>query len=307
MVSEHRLLVFGGAGQIGRALAEAAPPPEWQVTTLGHAGADITDPGAVEQALKTHRPTCAVNAAAYTAVDRSEDERDICARVNRDGAGVVARAAAAANVPLLHLSTDYIFDGSKTGPWNEDDPAGPLGAYGASKLAGEQLVRESHPRHVIVRTSWVFGVHGNNFVRTMLRLAETRDELRIVADQHGKPTDAADVARALLAIAARLKAKPPQRPFGTFHFAGKRATTWFGFAEVIFEEAARRGGRVPLLAPIPSTEYATAARRPANSVLDCAKIESVYGIVPRLWSEGLAACLDRLIGPPLESAKQTSP
>ena len=292
------ILVFGGAGQVGRALAEAAVPPDWRVIGLGHGDADITDPGAVEQAIKDHRPSFVINAAAYTAVDKAESERDICFRVNRDGAGVIARAAAAANVLLLHLSTDYVFDGGKPGPWNEDDAPGPLGVYGASKAAGEDLVRESHPHHVIVRTSWVFGAHGANFVKTMLRLAETRDELRVVADQHGKPTDAADIARALLAIAARIKSKPPQRPFGTFHFADKRATTWFGFAEAIFDAAALRGARVPQIVPIGSADYPTAARRPANSVLDCARIESVYGVIPRPWSEGLAATLDRLIGPP---------
>lgn len=294
----ERVLVFGGAGQVGRALAEAAAPPDWRVIGLGHADADITDPGAVEQAIKNHRPSFVINAAAYTAVDKAESERDICFHVNCDGAGVIARASAAAGVPLLHLSSDYVFDGAKPGPWNEDDAPAPLGVYGASKAASEDIVRERHPHHVIVRTSWVFGVHGGNFVKTILRLAETHNEIQIVADQHGKPTDAADIARALLAIAARIKTKPPQRPFGTFHFAGKRATTWFGFAESIFDEAARRGARTPQLVPIGTADYPTAARRPANSVLGCARIESVYGIIPRPWSEGLNATLDRLVGPP---------
>jgi dTDP-4-dehydrorhamnose reductase len=291
------VLVFGGAGQVGRALSEAATP-DWPVVGLSHDAADITDPSAVEQAIRRHRPSFVINAAAYTAVDKAENEREMCFQINRDGAGVIARAAAAAGVPLIHLSTDYVFDGGKSGPWNEDDAPGPLGVYGASKAAGEDAVRENHPNHVIVRTSWVFGAHGVNFVKTMLRLAETRTELRIVADQHGKPTAAADIARALLAIAARIRAKPPQRPFGTFHFAGKRATTWYGFAEAIFEEAARRGARAPELVPIATAEYPTAARRPGNSVLDCARIESVYGVVPRPWPEGLSAVLDRLVGPP---------
>lgn len=294
------VLVFGGEGQIGRALTEAAAPDDWRVVALGHVDSDITDPGAVEQAIASHRPTFVINAAAYTAVDKSEDERDICFRVNRDGSGVIARASAAAKVPLLHLSSDYVFDGTKPGPWNEDDVPQPLGVYGASKAAGEDLVRENHPQHVIVRTSWVFGVHGGNFVKTMLHLAETRDELRIVADQHGKPTYAGDIARALLGIAVRIRTKPPQRPFGTFHFAGKRATTWFGFAESIFDEAARRGARMPQVTPIGTAQYPTAARRPANSVLDCSRIESVYGIVPRPWAEGLTATLDGLLGAPRE-------
>ena len=297
-MTEQRLLVFGGAGQVGRAFAETTPPAEWTVTTLSHTEADITEPGSIERAIAAHRPTFIANAAAYTAVDKAEAESGTCARINRDGAGVVARVAAAAKVPLIHISTDYVFDGAKSGPWMEDDAVGPLGVYGVTKEAGERQVREHHPNHIIFRTSWVFGIHGNNFVKTMLKLGETRDELRIVADQHGKPTDAADVARAVLALANRLTVKPPQRPWGTFHFAGKRATTWFGFAETIFHEAGRRGGRVPELVPIATSGYPTAAKRPVNSVLDCAKIESTYGVIPQLWSTGLAACLDRLIGLP---------
>ena len=297
-MTEQRLLVFGGAGQVGRAFAEITPPAGWTVTTLARPDADITEPGSIERAIATHRPTFIVNAAAYTAVDKAESDRDACFRINRDGAGIVARVAAAAKVPLVHLSTDYVFDGTKAGPWTEDDAVGPLGVYGASKEAGEQQVRANHPRHFIVRTSWVFGVHGNNFVKTMLKLGETREQLRIVADQHGKPTDAADIARAVLALANRVLTKPPQRPWGTLHFAGKRATTWFGFAEAIFDEAERRGARRPELTPIASDGYPTAAKRPANSVLACAKIESIYGVIPQPWSMGLAACLDRLIGLP---------
>jgi dTDP-4-dehydrorhamnose reductase len=306
-VSQHTLLVFGGEGQVGRAFAETKPPEGWRVVTVGHADADITDPGAVEAALRAHSPTAVTNAAAYTAVDQAEGERDIAMRINRDGAGIVARTTAAARIPLFHISTDYVFDGTKSGPWHEEDPVAPLGVYGASKEAGERAVRESHPQHIILRTSWVFGTHGNNFVKTMLRLAETRDELRIVADQHGKPTDAADVARAILAMAARLQTKPPRAPYGTFHFAGKRATTWFGFAEAIFDEAAKRGVRAPQLVPIATAEYPTPARRPANSVLDCARIESVYGVIPRPWLEGLTATLDRLVGAPKAAAKAPTP
>ena len=301
-MTEQRLLVFGGAGQVGRAFAEMTPPDGWTVTALSRADADITEPSSIERAIAAHRPTFIANAAAYTAVDKAETERDICTRINRDGAGFVARAAAAADVPVIHISTDYVFDGSKAGPWTEDDAVGPLGVYGASKEAGEQLVRANHPQHFIVRTSWVFGVHGNNFVKTMLKLGETRDELRSVADQHGKPPAAADIARAVLALANRVLTKPPQRPWGTLHFAGKRATTWFGFAETIFDEAARRGAKRPELTPIASDGYPTAAKRPVNSVLDCAKIESTYGVIPQLWSVGLAACLDRLIGLPIEKA-----
>jgi dTDP-4-dehydrorhamnose reductase len=302
-VSQQTVLVFGGQGQVGRAFAEASPPEGWRVVTVGHAEADVTDPGAVEAALRAHRPTTVVNAAAYTAVDKAESERDIAMHINCDAAGIVARATAAARVPIIHISTDYVFDGSKAGPWHEEDDVRPLGVYGASKEAGERQVRESNPQHLIVRTSWVFGAHGNNFVKTMLRLAETRDELRIVADQHGRPTDAADIARGLLAMAVRLQIKPPRAPYGTFHFAGKRATTWFGFAEAIFEEAAKRGVRAPQLVPIATAEYPTPAKRPANSVLSCAKVESVYGVIPQPWLTGLTATLDRLVGAPKMAVK----
>jgi dTDP-4-dehydrorhamnose reductase len=300
-VTEQRLLVFGGAGQVGRAFAEAALPEGWNIVALSHQDADITDPAAVERAIKTHRPGYIINAAAYTAVDKAESERDICMRINRDGAGIVARAAAAVKVPLIHLSTDYVFDGSKSGPWNEDDEPAPLSVYGASKAAGEQEVRANTMWHIIVRTSWVFGIHGSNFVKTMLQVGEGKEELRIVADQHGRPTHAADIARGIIALAARQQNKMPQRPWGTFHFAGKRATTWFKFAEAIFDEAEQRGMKIPALTPIPTSGYPMAAKRPANSVLDCAKIESTYGAIPQLWSAGLAACLDKLIGPKKET------
>jgi dTDP-4-dehydrorhamnose reductase len=297
VVTEQRILVFGGAGQVGHAFAEAKPAEGWNVVALSHEQADINDPASVERAIRDHKPSYIVNAASYTAVDKAESERDICMRINRDGAGIVARAAAATKTPLIHLSTDYVFDGSKSGPWNEDDTPAPLSVYGASKTAGEQEVRANLVQHVIVRTSWAFGIHGRNFVKTMLELAKTRDEIRIVADQHGRPTAAADIARGMIALAVRLQTRMPQRPWGTFHFAGKRATTWFKFAEAIFDEAEQRGMKVPTLVPIPTSGYPTPAKRPANSVLDCAKIESTYGVIPQLWSVGLAACLDRLIGP----------
>jgi dTDP-4-dehydrorhamnose reductase len=300
----HRLLVFGGTGQVGRAFAEIASPEGWEVTALGHGEADITDPGAIEHALRQYRPAAVVNAAAFTAVDKAEGERDLCMRVNCGGAGMLARAAAAAGAPLLHISTDYVFDGAKDGPWVEDDTARPLNAYGESKEAGERAVRENHPGHVIVRTSWVFGAHGSNFVKTMLKLGETSDELRIVADQHGRPTDAADLARALVAVAARIKRSRPRDSYGTFHFAGSRATTWYGFAERIFEEAARRGAKAPRIEPIPTSGYPTPAKRPANSVLDCSRIAAIYGVVPRPWPDGLSSCLDRLIGPPLQTLEE---
>jgi dTDP-4-dehydrorhamnose reductase len=301
VVTEQRILVLGGAGQIGQSFAEATPPEGWSIVTLSHEQADITDPASVERAIRDHKPGYIVNTASYTAVDKAESERDICMRINRDGAGIVARTAAVTKTPLIHLSTDYVFDGSKAGPWNEDDAVAPLSVYGESKEAGEREVRTSLIQHVIVRTSWAFGIHGRNFVKTMLELAKTRDEIRVVADQHGRPTAADDLARGMIALAVRLHTRMPQRPWGTFHFAGKRSTTWFKFAEAIFDEAEQRGMKMPTLVPISTSGYPTAAKRPVNSVLDCAKIESTYGVIPQLWSSGLAACLDRLIGPKKET------
>lgn len=297
MMNERRLLVFGGAGQLGAALAANRPPTGWRIAALARADADITDRESIARAMAAHRPSAVVNAAAYTAVDKAESDADTAFRVNRDGAGIVARAATAADVPLIHLSTDYVFDGRGRRPRREDDPVAPLGVYGASKAAGEDAVRAAGDRHVILRTSWVFGVDGGNFVKTMLRLGAERPELRVIDDQTGRPTYAGDLAGIILDIADRLIAAPPPRPYGTFHIAGEGAVTWFGFARAIFAEARRRGAPTPKLTPIPTSDYPTPARRPTYSVLDCGKLQAVYDIRPRPWRDGLRDCLDRLLGP----------
>ena len=291
------LLVLGGAGQLGQALAETPPPTGWRIVTLTRAEADIVQADSIARAIATHGPAAVVNAAAYTAVDKAESESDAAFRINRDGAAIVARAAAASNLPVIHLSTDYVFDGRAERPWRENDPIAPLGIYGASKAAGEEALRQATERHVILRTSWVFGTHGQNFVKTMLRLGAERPELRIIDDQIGRPTYAGDLAQIIGAIAARLCDKAPAEAYGTFHVAGQGAISWFGFAQAIFAEARRRGGPHPALAPIPTSQYPTAAKRPANSVLDCARLKAVYDIQPRPWRAGLVECLDRLLAP----------
>ncbi|MGQ3031182.1 MAG: dTDP-4-dehydrorhamnose reductase, partial [Ferrovibrionaceae bacterium] len=238
------------------------------------------------------KPGVVVNAAAYTAVDKAESDADQAFLVNRDGPAALARAAAAVGAPLIHVSTDYVFDGTKDGAYTEDDPVAPVSVYGRSKEAGERAVREAAERHVILRTAWVYSPFGNNFVKTMLRLGAEREELRVVADQRGCPTAAADIAAAIVRLAGA------DHGWGTYHYSGAGPTTWHGFAEAIFAGAAARGAKVPArVTAIGTADYPTPAVRPANSVLDCSRIDRVHGIVARNWREALEDCLDALIGP----------
>lgn len=295
-MSDKVCLVFGGEGQLGRALAKAIAPAGWTIVALGRAAADITDADQVARAIDAHEPAVVVNAAAYTAVDKAESESESAFRINAQGAGIVARAASDAQATVIHLSTDYVFDGQASRPWREDDPIAPLGVYGVSKAAGEDAVREAARRHVILRTSWVFGADGNNFVKTMLRLGAERPALKIVADQVGRPTSAHDLADALLAISAKLGGGvSTAKAYGTFHFANQGAVSWYEFAREIFVQSAQRGGPSPDLAAIPTSDYPTPAKRPAYSVLDCDKLAGLYGIEPRPWQPALSDVLDRLL------------
>jgi dTDP-4-dehydrorhamnose reductase len=279
-----RLLVTGASGQLGRELCGRAAGQGFSVAAFPRAELDVGDAAAVGHAVAG--ADVVVNAAAYTAVDRAEEERDPAFRVNADGPRHLARACAARGVPLVHVSTDYVFDGEKQGAYVEDDAVGPINVYGASKEAGERAVREELDRHVILRTSWVYSSHGHNFVRTMLRFAAERDEFNVVADQHGCPTSAGDLADSILAVARSLEAG--EGVPGTYHFAGSDATTWHGFAEGVMELCLPEGQRRPKLVPIPASAFPRPARRPANSVLDCRKIQEAFGIVPRPWREALA-------------------
>ena len=286
------ILVFGAAGQVGRELVDQVWPDGLHAIGLDRAGADVTDRAAVTRAIAAQRPALVVNAAAYTAVDKAEQEPARAWAVNRDGAANLAAACAAHDLPLVHLSTDYVFDGAKAGAYDEDDPVCPLGVYGASKEAGEAAIRAVLPRHVILRTAWVFGVHGHNFVKTMLRLGGERAELGIVADQRGCPTEAADIARAVARVAAALLGTPEAARLGTFNYVGAPPTTWHGFATAIFERAAAAGRKVPALRAIATADYPTPARRPANSVLATGKLARVYAIAPCDWP----VALDRVLG-----------
>ena len=291
-----RIVITGRQGQIARALFEADSALGVEVTTVGRPELDLAEPETIEPALRAASPDIVINAAAYTAVDQAESEPETAAKINKDGAGAVAAAAKALGAPIIHLSTDYVFDGAKTSAYVEDDPVAPASAYGASKLAGEQAVAAANCDHLILRTSWVYAPYGKNFVRTMLALAETREEVRVVADQHGCPTYAPDIAQAIIRIAQNLlKDRSDPRIRGIFHLAGSGETTWAGLADAIFEYLAGRSRRRPILTPITSAEYPTPARRPANSRLNCAKLASMHGIELPHWQQSLTTCLKRLV------------
>ena len=292
------VLVTGAKGQVGRELVRRGAAHGLAVTGRTRQELDVADAAAVRAAIEEVRPVCVLNAAAYTAVDRAETEAAAARTANAAGPEALARACQAAGVPLFHLSTDYVFDGAKKTAWREEDATSPLGVYGRTKEEGERLVRAACPRHLIIRVSWVFSAHGHNFVKTMLRLAKERDEVRVVADQHGCPTPAAAIADALLATAGRL-ARGAEIPWGTYHFAGAPPTTWHGFAREIFTQAAELLRlEPPRLVPISTAAYPTPAQRPAWSVLDCAKIRRLLRIPQPDWRQGLRVVLAEMAGGP---------
>ena len=293
------VLITGARGQLGIELARAAWPDGWCAVPLGRDALDLADPEAIARVVAAGHGGIAwaavVNAGAYTAVDKAEADIVAAWRVNALAPAALGAACNAAGIPLVQVSTDYVFPGDRSGAWAVDDPVAPLGVYGASKLGGELAVRTSGARHAIVRTAWVVSAHGHNFVRTMLRLAAERDALRVVGDQHGSPTGAADLAAALATVAVRL-AEDARAPGGTFHFANAGATSWAGFAAEIFHQSIARGGASATVEPIATAEYSTPAHRPANSLLDCSAIETAFGVKPRPWQDALGDILDELIG-----------
>ena len=277
------LLVFGAAGQVGRELMALAAARDADAIGLTRQDVDICDAAAVDAAVAREKPRLVVNCAAYTAVDKAESEPEAAQAANCDAVGAIARAAALHGAPVLHLSTDYVFDGSKIGAYSEDDPISPLGVYGRTKAAGEAAVRKANLHHVILRTAWVFGIHGANFLKTMLRLAAERDRLRVVADQRGTPTATADIAEAILAVDAAIARGDAAS--GTFHFAGTGETTWHGFAEAIVAAQAKATAKHPPVDAIATADYPTPARRPANSALDSARFAQAFGYRARAWQE----------------------
>ena len=266
------LLVFGRTGQVATELQRQA-----EVVALGRPEMDLSDPDACAIAIEAHRPEAVINAAAYTAVDGAEEEAELAALINGKAPGAMAVAAARLGVPFVHLSTDYVFDGSGEKPWRPSDPVAPLGAYGASKLEGERAVLAAGGNAVVLRTSWVFSAHGSNFLKTMLRLSETRDRLTVVSDQVGGPTPASAIAAACLNIVAQLQ--NGRGVPGLYHFAGLPNVSWANFARDIF----RTTGRNVEVVDIPSSEYPTPAARPRNSRLDCSELEKAFGIARPDW------------------------
>jgi dTDP-4-dehydrorhamnose reductase len=291
------ILIAGKTGQLARCLTQEARRRGMPLVALGRPQLDLTDAESIERAATALAPRAIVNAAAYTAVDQAEAEPALAKAVNRDGAARLAAAAARRGVPFIHISTDYVFDGRKDAPYREEDAPSPLGAYGRSKLEGERAARAACPAGLILRTSWLYSRFGQNFVTTMLRLAETRETVRVVDDQHGAPTAAPDLACAILDLAARMTEmgdRSTREAAGLYHLAGSGETTWHGFAAAIFAGWARRGRRVPRLQAITTAEYPTAARRPQNSRLDCGKTERTFGLRLPPWQGSLESCLDDL-------------
>ncbi|MCX5516596.1 dTDP-4-dehydrorhamnose reductase [Kaistia algarum] len=289
-----RMAVTGRSGQVALSLAERAEASGFELVTLARPEIDLADPASVEAAVLAAAPDVVVSAAAYTAVDKAESEADLAARVNRDGPQALARAATRLGIPIVHLSTDYVFDGTKGSPYMETDPTSPLGVYGATKLAGEAAIASVTPDHAILRTSWVYSPFGSNFVKTMLRLASTRDRLTVVADQFGRPSYAPDIAAAVFAVARRLIETEDESGRGVFHLTGTGDANWYEFASAIIAGSIARGGRSVQVAPITTADYPTPAKRPADSRLDCSRLASVHGIALPEWRGSLELCLDRL-------------
>lgn len=278
------LLVFGATGQVASELKLRAPDAIY----LGRDKADLSDPRACAAAIAEHTPDAVINAAAYTAVDKAEEEEALANAINGEAPGAMARACAALGIPFVHISTDYVFAGDGETPFKPDDPVAPLGAYGRSKLMGEDAVRAAGGAYAIMRTSWVFSAHGNNFVKTMLRLSETRDALNVVEDQIGGPTPAADIAGACLTIAKQLSSDAGKA--GTYHFSGQPDASWKDFATEIFAQS----GRAVAVSGIPTSAWPTPAQRPLNSRMDCSSLTETFGIARPDWRNGLNEVLKTL-------------
>ncbi len=286
---DHPILVIGHRGMLGCDFLARLQADDRRPIGLDVQEIDITRATQVEAALGDYHPALVVNCAAYTAVDKAESEPDAAYAVNRRGPENLAVACSRHRLPLIHISTDYVFDGKATQPYKEDDPAHPINVYGHSKWEGEEAIRANLPEHLIVRTAWLYGIHGNSFVRTIRRLANEREELRIVADQYGSPTWTGDLSDALARISADLLTGAIHGAWGTYHFTNSGQTSWYDFARLIVEHARRTGEvKVQRVVPIASTEYPVATPRPAYSVLDCSRITRKFGIVPRSWETAFA-------------------
>ncbi|MGM0384148.1 MAG: dTDP-4-dehydrorhamnose reductase [Thermodesulfobacteriota bacterium] len=289
-----KAIVIGANGQLGWEVCHRGAKQGFEIVALDIPEFDITDSYAVEKAVSRSGISLVINASAYTAVDKAESEPELAFAVNRDGPAYLASSCAKIGLPLIHISTDYVFDGNKQDPYLETDPTSPLGVYGKSKAAGEKQVSDILKTHVILRTAWLYGIHGNNFVKTMLRLGKEKEVVRVVADQYGCPTYAADLADAVIAIATHIR-ENRDVVWGTYHYCGRGVTTWYGFTEVIFGLAKQYDSlMVKKIVPITTEEYPTPAKRPANSVMDCSLLTQNFNINLRPWQESLADMISSL-------------
>ena len=288
-----KLLVIGENGQLGWEVYRKGKKQGIDVLGLDLPEFDVTEPSNVKKAVHQAGVSLVINASAYTAVDTAESEPELAFAVNRDGPSYLAASCAEIGIPLIHISTDYVFDGNKKGLYLETEPVSPLGIYGKSKAAGETEIRNNLKEHIIIRTAWLYGLHGNNFVKTMLGLGKEKEALSVVADQYGCPTYAADLADAILTIATQIS-EHRDVIWGTYHYCGKGVTTWHGFAQAIFDLANQYDTfQVKKVVPITTSEYPTPAKRPANSGMDCSLITKNFGISLRPWQESLADMVHR--------------
>jgi dTDP-4-dehydrorhamnose reductase len=292
---QRAILLTGGAGQVGSALRGLAPAG-WDIHAPPRAELNLADPDQIAAVVASRPWAAVISSGAYTAVDKAEADIVAAWQVNALGPAALAQAAARTGTPIVHLSTDYVFDGRKTGPYVETDPVGPLGVYGASKLGGELAVRTANPRHVIMRCAWVVSATGSNFIKTMLRLGAERPLLRVVDDQRGCPTTADEIALAVGRVVDRL-IEDEDAPTGLYHFVSQGEASWCDLAKAVFEIAAERGAKTPDVEPIATSQYPTPAARPSNSVLSTAKITRDYGIAPKPWRAGVRDVVEQLVAP----------
>ncbi|ASV84537.1 dTDP-4-dehydrorhamnose reductase [Ochrobactrum quorumnocens] len=291
-----KIVVTGREGQVVQSLLEkASQRPDLQVIALGRPELDLAKPETVRSAITAIKPDLVVSAAAYTAVDLAEDEPELALAVNATGVQAVAKAAEACGVPVIHMSTDYVFAGDTNEPYVETDITGPRSVYGESKLEGERLVAQANPKHIILRTAWVYSPFGKNFVKTMLKLAETRDALSVVSDQQGNPTNALDIADAIIQVADRLRVMPDFSAYGVYHLVGTGDTNWSDFARAILSESAKLGGPTATVTDIATADYPTKAARPANSRLSTAKFQKVFNWSAPHWHSSLRNVVARLV------------
>ncbi len=290
-----KLLIIGHKGQLGFELVKQAPKAGFEYEAVDLPEIDITNQAQVNVLIETSKPSLLINAAAYTAVDKAETEPELAFKVNRDGAENIAQACAKADIPMIHISTDYVFDGQNTRPYREDDPVCPLGIYGKSKEEGERAVRAALKNHIIIRTAWLYGVHGHNFVKTMLKLGQERDVLRVVADQHGCPTSAADLAEAILSVGMQ-SLLVENLGWGTYHYCGQGITSWHEFTEKILEFAKPHIEiKTRKVEAITTAEYPTPAKRPMFSALDCSKIGKYFAVISKLWHTSLKNTVETIL------------